>query len=103
MPEATENGDDNYLEEEDQDGGTDDLEIGAHYKNPFFTNAENIPFPNGWIAVNYLQPNGDVLERYQQPHFNQYKARVGFKLLINLAHWSGSIECECSIDESHHP
>ena len=33
MPEASANGDDNDSDEEDQDGDTDDLEIGAHYKN----------------------------------------------------------------------
>ena len=40
VPEASENGDDNDSDEYDQDGDTDDLEIGAHYKNPYFTNAE---------------------------------------------------------------
>ena len=50
--EASDNGDDNYSDEEDYDGDTDDLEIGDHYKKPFFTNAEKKSCPNGWIAVN---------------------------------------------------
>ena len=33
MPEASDNGDDNNLDNEDQDRDTNDLEIGAHYKN----------------------------------------------------------------------
>ena len=68
--------------------------MGAHYKNPFFINAEKKSCPNGWIAVNYLQPNGDVIGRYQQPHYNPNKVRVGVKLLIPLARWSESVECE---------
>ena len=69
MPEASAN-DDNDSDEEDQYGDTDDLEIGAHYKNPFLTNDEKKSRPNGWIAVNDLQLNEDVIGRYQKPHFN---------------------------------
>ena len=43
--------------------------------------------------MNDLQPNEDILGRYQQPHFDTNKVRVGFKLLIPLAHWSESGEC----------
>ena len=35
MTEASVNGGDNYSDEEDQDLDIDDLEFGAHYKNPF--------------------------------------------------------------------
>ena len=35
MPEASDNGDDNNSDEEDQDGDTDDLDIGARYKKKF--------------------------------------------------------------------
>ena len=64
VPESSYNGYDNDSDKEDQDGYIDNLEIGAHYKKPFFTNAENKSCPNGWIAVNVLQPNEDVLGRY---------------------------------------
>ena len=59
--------------------------------------------PNGWIAVNDLQPIEDILGRVQQPQFNENKFRVGFKLLIPLSHWSESIECECWLEKSYHP
>ena len=35
VSEASDNGDDNDSDEKDQDGDTDDLEIGAHFKNQF--------------------------------------------------------------------
>ena len=54
FPEASDNGYDNDSDEEYQDGDTDVLEIGAHFKNPFFTNAENKSCLNGWITVNDL-------------------------------------------------
>ena len=64
MPEASDNGDDNYSDDEDQDGDTDDLEISAHLQKAIFTNAEKKSCPNGWIAVNDLQPNEIVLGLY---------------------------------------
>ena len=72
-------------------------------KNQFFTNDENKSCPKGWISVNDLQPNEDVLGHYQQPHFNPNKVRVGVKLPIPLDRWSYSVECEFWIDESCHP
>ena len=102
VSEASDNGDYYDSDEEDQDGDTDDLEIGAHYKNPFF-NSEKKSCPNGWISVNELQPHGDVLGRYQQPRFNPNEVRVGFKLPIPFSHWSDYVECEWWIDESYHP
>ena len=47
MTEASDNGDGNDSYEDDQYGYKDDLEIGAHYKNPFLINAENKSCPNG--------------------------------------------------------
>ena len=99
MPEASDNGDDNDSGEEDQYRDTDDLEIGAHNKNQLFTNAENKSCTNGCIAVNDLQPNEDVLGRYQKPHFNPNKVSFGVKMLIPLANWSDSVECEWWLDE----
>ena len=64
MTEASNNGDDNDSDEEDQYGDTDDLEIGDHYKNPFFINAEKKSCPNGWFDVNDSQPNEYFLGRY---------------------------------------
>ena len=58
------NDDDNNSDEEDQDGDTDDLEIGAHYKNQFFRNSENKSCTNGSIVANDLQPHEDVLGIY---------------------------------------
>ena len=49
--------------------------------------AGNNSCPNGWIYVNNLQLNEDVLGFYQQSHFNTNKVRVGFKLLITLDYW----------------
>ena len=57
MPEASTNGDDNGSGEEYKEGDTYGLEINDHYKNPFFTYAEKKSYPNGFIAVNDLQPN----------------------------------------------
>ena len=94
VPEASDSCDDNDLDEEDQYGYTDDLEICAHYKKQFFTNDANKSCPNGWIDVNYLQPNEDIIGHYQHPQFNPNKVRVGVKLLIPLAHWSYPVECE---------
>ena len=102
VPEVSENGYDNDLDEEDQDRDTDDSEIGAHYKKPFFTNAENKSCPNGWIDVNDLQPNEDVLGRYQQPHLNPNKVRFVVKMFIPLSHWSDYVECVWWPDESCH-
>ena len=93
MPEAPDNGYDNDSDEEDQYVDTDDLGIIDHYKNQFLTKAENKSCTNDWIAVNDLQPNECVLERYQQPYFNPNKVRVGVKMLISLAHWSEYVEC----------
>ena len=98
MPEASDNCDDNDSDDEDQDGDTDDLAIGSNFKNPFFTNDENKSCPNGWIALNGLQPNEDVLERYQRPHSNTNKVRVGVKILIPLAPCSYFVDCEWWID-----
>ena len=94
MPEASDNGDDNDLDKEYKYGDTDDLEIGAHYKNPFLTNAENKSCPNGWFAVNDLQPNAAVLGCYLQPHFNSNTVRFGVKILIPLNNCTDSVECE---------
>ena len=58
MPEASDNDNDNDSDEEDQDGDTDDLEIGAHYKNPFFTNSEKKSCPNVFFGrMTYTQMN----------------------------------------------
>ena len=86
MPEASENGDENDSDEEDKDGDTNNLEISDNLQKAIFTNAENKPYPNGWISVNELQLNEDVLGLYQQPHFNPNKLTVVFKLLISLSH-----------------
>ena len=53
--------------------------------------------------MNYLQPNEDVLGRYQNPHFDTNKVRVGVKLLIPLSLLSYYVEFEWWIDESYHP
>ena len=53
--------------------------------------------------MNDLQPNKDVLGHYQYPHFNPNKVRVGVKLLISLAHFSESVECEWWIEKLYHP
>ena len=53
--------------------------------------------------MNYLRQNDNVIGRYQHPHFNPNKLRVGFKLLIPLTHWSESVERGLRIDESYHP
>ena len=58
----------------------------------FFTNAENKSCPNGWIAVNDLQPNEKILGSHQQPHFNPNKVRAGVKLLIPLSCCTDSVE-----------
>ena len=68
------------------DGYIDDLEIGDHRKKQFVTNAENKSCPNGWISVNDLPTNEDVIGCHQHPHVNPNKIRVIVKLLINLAH-----------------
>ena len=47
-----------------------------------------------------LQPNEDVLRRYQHLHSNPNKVRVGAKLLIPLSHLSDYVECEWWIYKS---
>ena len=64
VPEASDNGDDNDSDEEDQYGDTDYSEIGTHLQKSIFTNAEKKTCPNGWFTVNYLQPNEASLGRY---------------------------------------
>ena len=48
--------------------------------------------------MNDLKPNEDITGCYQHPNFNRNKVRVGVKLLIPLAHWSDSVECEWWIE-----
>ena len=54
--EASDNGEDNYSDEEDHDGDTDDLEIVDHLKKPFFTNA----------IINHVPTVGLLLMTYNQ-------------------------------------
>ena len=49
--------------------------------------------------MNDLQQNEDALGRYQHPHFNSNKYRVGLKLIIPLDHCSDSVECEWRVDK----
>ena len=44
--------------------------------------------------MNNLKPNEDVIGYYKQPYLDPNKVGVGVKLLIPLAHWSDSAECE---------
>ena len=53
--------------------------------------------------MNYLQPNEDVLGRYQQPHLNPNKVRFVVKMFIPLSHWSDYVECVWWPYESCHP
>ena len=67
MPESSENVNDSDSYEEDQDGDTDDLEIGAHFKNQFLQMLKRNHVPTVgfmWMTYNQMKMLLDAINSY---------------------------------------